>query len=247
MWVFVFLNQFSVCSANFHQSKTQDHCKRNSSFFSIFIWIYLISVSDHWLFSEDCSVKRFCSSPDGVMVCGSTDGQEVYAVTHDIVPAKGWVMQFKVNSRWWMHALHQSVICLGIASMMGCSHKLWLFVHADGWLCVLFVRLRLAAVCRRSLQRDRFTFSTLWTSVWPGSTWCLSVYLQILAVPDWCRSRLCSSRPTAGSEQFILYQTVSQTRETSQTLLCTWSWNQLLSSSNARVIGRTQQCVQTRE
>uniref|UniRef100_A0A671L3B4 Reelin n=1 Tax=Sinocyclocheilus anshuiensis TaxID=1608454 RepID=A0A671L3B4_9TELE len=53
-------------------------------------------VSDHWLFSEDCSVKRFCSSPDGVMVCGNTDGQEVYAVTHDIIPAKGWVMQFKI-------------------------------------------------------------------------------------------------------------------------------------------------------
>uniref|UniRef100_A0A671T1G7 Reelin n=1 Tax=Sinocyclocheilus anshuiensis TaxID=1608454 RepID=A0A671T1G7_9TELE len=51
---------------------------------------------DHWLFSEDCSVKRFCSSPDGVMVCGNTDGQEVYAVTHDIIPAKGWVMQFKI-------------------------------------------------------------------------------------------------------------------------------------------------------
>ncbi|XP_057204020.1 reelin isoform X1 [Triplophysa rosa] len=53
-------------------------------------------VSDHWLFSEDCSVKRFCNSPDGVMVCGGTDGQEVDAVTHDIVPAKGWVMQFKI-------------------------------------------------------------------------------------------------------------------------------------------------------
>lgn len=55
------------------------------------------SVSDHWLFSEDCSVQRFCSSPDGVMVCGNADGREVYAVTHDIVPDKGWVMQFKVN------------------------------------------------------------------------------------------------------------------------------------------------------
>lgn len=57
-----------------------------------------LSVSDHWLFSEDCSVKRFCNSPDGVMVCGGTDLQEVDAVTHDIVPAKGWVMQFKVDS-----------------------------------------------------------------------------------------------------------------------------------------------------
>uniref|UniRef100_H3DF31 Reelin n=1 Tax=Tetraodon nigroviridis TaxID=99883 RepID=H3DF31_TETNG len=53
-------------------------------------------VSDHWLFSEDCSVQRFCSSPDGVMVCGNTDGREVYAVTHDIVPDKDWVMQFKI-------------------------------------------------------------------------------------------------------------------------------------------------------
>lgn len=55
-------------------------------------------VSDHWLFSEDCSVQRFCSSPDGVMVCGNTDGREVYAVTHDIIPEKGWVMQFKVQT-----------------------------------------------------------------------------------------------------------------------------------------------------
>uniref|UniRef100_A0A4W5LSG4 Reelin n=1 Tax=Hucho hucho TaxID=62062 RepID=A0A4W5LSG4_9TELE len=54
------------------------------------------SVSDHWLFSEDCAVQRFCSSPDGVMVCGNDDGREVYAVTHDIVPDKGWVMQFKI-------------------------------------------------------------------------------------------------------------------------------------------------------
>uniref|UniRef100_A0AAR2ITR7 Reelin n=1 Tax=Pygocentrus nattereri TaxID=42514 RepID=A0AAR2ITR7_PYGNA len=51
---------------------------------------------EHWLFSEDCSVQRFCHSPDGVMVCGNVDGREVYAVTHDIVPEKGWVMQFKI-------------------------------------------------------------------------------------------------------------------------------------------------------
>ena len=31
------------------------------------------------------------------MVCGSVDGREVYAVTHDIVPDRGWVMQFKVT------------------------------------------------------------------------------------------------------------------------------------------------------
>ncbi|KAJ8391092.1 hypothetical protein AAFF_G00097130 [Aldrovandia affinis] len=55
-----------------------------------------ITVSDHWLFSEDCSVQRFCGSPDGVMVCGSVDGREVYAVTHDIIPDHGWVMQFKM-------------------------------------------------------------------------------------------------------------------------------------------------------
>ncbi|XP_064807239.1 reelin-like isoform X2 [Oncorhynchus masou masou] len=57
---------------------------------------YTTTVSDHWLFSEDCAVQRFCSSPDGVMVCGNDDGREVYAVTHDIVPDKGWVMQFKI-------------------------------------------------------------------------------------------------------------------------------------------------------
>lgn len=43
-------------------------------------------------------MQRFCSSPDGVMVCGNADGREVYAVTHDIVPDKGWVMQFKVTN-----------------------------------------------------------------------------------------------------------------------------------------------------
>ncbi|XP_061108680.1 reelin [Conger conger] len=55
-----------------------------------------VTVSDHWLFSEGCSVQRFCGSPDGVMVCGSVDGREVYAVTHDIIPDRGWVMQFKM-------------------------------------------------------------------------------------------------------------------------------------------------------
>ncbi|XP_023681705.2 reelin isoform X1 [Paramormyrops kingsleyae] len=54
------------------------------------------TVSDHWLFSEDCVLQRFCGSPDGVMVCGNVDGREVYAVTHDIVPGNGWVMQFKM-------------------------------------------------------------------------------------------------------------------------------------------------------
>ncbi|KAM9481369.1 reelin [Clarias gariepinus] len=53
-------------------------------------------VSDHWLFSEDCCVRSFCLFPDEVMVCGKMDGQEVYAVTHDIIPDKGWVMQFKI-------------------------------------------------------------------------------------------------------------------------------------------------------
>ena len=43
-------------------------------------------------------MQRFCSSPDGVMVCGNADGREVYAVTHDIIPDKGWVMQFKVTT-----------------------------------------------------------------------------------------------------------------------------------------------------
>ncbi len=145
------------------------------------------------------------------------------------------------------HTWHRSCQRLGhaiqgkLSLMHACSPSIThLFRHRFLWRVVvimhtdvLFVRLRLAAVCRRSLQRDRFTFSTLWTSGWPGSTWCLSVYLQILAVPGRCRSRLCSSRPMDGSERFILYQTVSQTREISQTLLWTHRWNHLL---RARVI-----------
>uniref|UniRef100_W5NEI9 Reelin n=1 Tax=Lepisosteus oculatus TaxID=7918 RepID=W5NEI9_LEPOC len=54
------------------------------------------TVSEHWMFHEDCAVQRFCRAPDGVMVCGGADGREVYAVTHDIVPARGWIMQFKI-------------------------------------------------------------------------------------------------------------------------------------------------------
>ncbi|XP_048861285.1 reelin-like [Brienomyrus brachyistius] len=54
------------------------------------------TVKDHWLFSEDCSVQHFCGSSESVMVCGNEDGREVYAVTHDIIPGRGWVVQFKV-------------------------------------------------------------------------------------------------------------------------------------------------------
>lgn len=31
------------------------------------------------------------------MICGSEDGREVYAVTHDLTPTEGWIMQFKVK------------------------------------------------------------------------------------------------------------------------------------------------------
>ncbi|KAJ6666292.1 hypothetical protein lerEdw1_000564 [Lerista edwardsae] len=53
------------------------------------------TVNEHWLFHDDCSVERFCDSPDGVMMCGSHDGREVYAVTHDLMPTENWIMQFK--------------------------------------------------------------------------------------------------------------------------------------------------------
>lgn len=55
-------------------------------------------MNEHWLFHDDCSIERFCESPDGVMICGSHDGREVYAVTHDLTPTEGWIMQFKVNA-----------------------------------------------------------------------------------------------------------------------------------------------------
>lgn len=54
-------------------------------------------MNEHWLFHDDCSVERFCDSPDGVMMCGSHDGREVYAVTHDLTPTEDWIMQFKVT------------------------------------------------------------------------------------------------------------------------------------------------------
>uniref|UniRef100_A0A8C9VAA0 Reelin n=1 Tax=Scleropages formosus TaxID=113540 RepID=A0A8C9VAA0_SCLFO len=53
-------------------------------------------VSEYWLFYEDCSVQNFCGSSDGVMMCGNEDGREVYAITHDIIPSRGWIMQFKL-------------------------------------------------------------------------------------------------------------------------------------------------------
>ncbi|XP_041109989.1 reelin-like isoform X1 [Polyodon spathula] len=55
------------------------------------------TVSEHWMFHDDCLVERFCDSPDGVMVCGSHDGREVYAVTRDLTPTQGWIMQFKIS------------------------------------------------------------------------------------------------------------------------------------------------------
>ncbi|XP_077327999.1 reelin isoform X2 [Lithobates pipiens] len=54
------------------------------------------AVNEHWLFHDDCSIERFCESPDGVMICGSHDGREVYTVTHDLTPAENWIMQFKI-------------------------------------------------------------------------------------------------------------------------------------------------------
>ncbi|KAM4036706.1 reelin isoform 2-T2 [Anomaloglossus baeobatrachus] len=54
------------------------------------------AVNEHWLFHDDCSIERFCDSPDGVMICGSQDGREVYTVTHDLTPAENWIMQFKI-------------------------------------------------------------------------------------------------------------------------------------------------------
>ncbi|KAG8439950.1 hypothetical protein GDO86_005931 [Hymenochirus boettgeri] len=56
-----------------------------------------ITVNEHWMFHDDCSIERFCQSPDGVMICGSHDGREVYTVTHDLTPAEGWIMQFKIS------------------------------------------------------------------------------------------------------------------------------------------------------
>uniref|UniRef100_A0A8D2LW77 Reelin n=1 Tax=Varanus komodoensis TaxID=61221 RepID=A0A8D2LW77_VARKO len=55
------------------------------------------TVNEHWLFHDDCSIERFCDSPDGVMMCGSHDGREVSAITHDLTPTENWIMQFKIS------------------------------------------------------------------------------------------------------------------------------------------------------
>ncbi|MGH0176929.1 UNVERIFIED_CONTAM: hypothetical protein FKN15_006968 [Acipenser sinensis] len=71
------------------------------------------SVSEHWMFHDDCLVERFCDSPDGVMVCGSHDGREVYAVTRDLTPTQGWIMQFKKYSdtRWAIDSFYIGPAC----------------------------------------------------------------------------------------------------------------------------------------
>lgn len=51
----------------------------------------------YWMFHDECSVERFCDSPDGVMLCGSHDGREVDATTHDLTPSEDWIVQFKVK------------------------------------------------------------------------------------------------------------------------------------------------------
>lgn len=90
-------------------------------------------------------MQRFCSSPDGVMVCGNADGREVYAVTHDIVPDKGWVMQFKVTNE------PQVTRRVGVAVVP---------------LTVPFCpfRLRWVAASLSATPTGRFTFSIRWTS-----------------------------------------------------------------------------------
>lgn len=108
--------------------------------------VCLLPVSDHWLFSEDCSVQRFCSSPDGVMVCGNADGREVYAVTHDIVPAKGWVMQFKVQNEPELTRRREERARLVSAVPVCCF------------------RSQSAAARPSATRTARFTFSIRWTS-----------------------------------------------------------------------------------
>ncbi|XP_051890268.1 reelin isoform X1 [Pristis pectinata] len=54
-------------------------------------------LNKYWMFHDECSVERFCDSPDGVMLCGSHDGREVDATTHDLTPSEDWIVQFKIS------------------------------------------------------------------------------------------------------------------------------------------------------
>ncbi|XP_026533029.1 reelin [Notechis scutatus] len=55
------------------------------------------TVNELWMFHDDCSIEKFCDSPDGVLMCGSHDGREAYAITHDLTPMEHWIMQFKIS------------------------------------------------------------------------------------------------------------------------------------------------------
>lgn len=92
-------------------------------------------------------MQRFCGSPDGVMVCGNADGREVYAVTHDIVPDKGWVMQFKVTTD--SKVTFQNIYLFFALHLL--NHCLLMSVFS--------FRSLLAAVCQSVTQIGKFTFS----------------------------------------------------------------------------------------
>lgn len=49
-------------------------------------------MNEYWLFYDDCIVERFCDFFDGVMICGSYDGREVYVVIYDLIFAEDWIM-----------------------------------------------------------------------------------------------------------------------------------------------------------
>lgn len=152
------------------------------------------AVSDHWLFSEDCVLQRFCGSPDGVMVCGNVDGREVYAVTHDIVPGNGWVMQFKVSRPRhgfitgfrWSPVSHDSHAMLGFGL---CPMAIYLLTSRWLW----------AVVSQNDSLRDRSMSSTRWTLAYPGGTWCPNACPLTRSVGGRCPSHPSSSRLRPGN------------------------------------------------
>ncbi|ETE68854.1 Reelin, partial [Ophiophagus hannah] len=90
----VMLDTFSSAPLPQHERSPADAGPTGRIAFDMFV-DDRTTVNELWMFHDDCSIEKFCDSPDGVLMCGSHDGREAYAITHDLTPTEHWIMQFK--------------------------------------------------------------------------------------------------------------------------------------------------------
>uniref|UniRef100_A0A8C6XTW2 Reelin n=1 Tax=Naja naja TaxID=35670 RepID=A0A8C6XTW2_NAJNA len=92
----VMLDTFSSAPLPQHERSPADAGPTGRIAFDMFV-DDRTTVNELWMFHDDCSIEKFCDSPDGVLMCGSHDGREAYAITHDLTPTEHWIMQFKIS------------------------------------------------------------------------------------------------------------------------------------------------------